>query len=107
MNEDREKELVDKLKALANPLRLRMIARLHAEPKNVYTLAKEMGLSYPLTHLHVKRLRKLELVEEVRRVEQAEGMPSQKFYSPGDFELVISPETILDLYRSSEDERDE
>ncbi len=97
--EGTEQELVDKLKALSNPIRLKMIASLNETPKNVYTLAKEMGLSYPLAYLHLKGLRKLDLVEEVREVEQAEGLPSKKFYAPTEFEIVLSPESIGRVFR--------
>ena len=101
MNGDMEK-LVEKLKALANPLRLRIIASLAKEPKNVYRVSKELGLSYPLTHLHVKRLKKLGFLEETKRIEQAEGMPSQKFYAPTEFIITVTPEIISKIVREEE-----
>lgn len=94
MNEAQQQEMVKILKALANTIRLRMIASLHEEPKNIYALAKELGLSYPLAHIHLKGLRKLGLVKEVREVQQAEGLPSIKFYAPSNFELILTPENI-------------
>lgn len=102
MNEGHQQEMVKILKALANPIRLRMIASLQEEPKNVYALAKELGLSYPLAHIHLKGLRRLGLVKEVREVQQAEGLPSVKFYAPSDFELILTPESIQKKFHLSE-----
>lgn len=108
MNEDQQQEMVKILKALANPVRLRMIASLHEEPKNVYALSKELGLSYPLAHLHLKGLRKLGLVKEVRTVKQAEGMPSIKYYAPSDFELILTPRSIREVFLNKRgDEKDD
>lgn len=98
MNEAQQ-EMVKILKALANPIRLRMIASLHEEPKNIYALAKELGLSYPLAHIHLKGLRKLGLVREVREVQQVGGLPSVKFYSPSDFELTLTPASIQEKFQ--------
>jgi len=100
LNEAQQQEMVKVLKALANPIRLRMIASLQGEPKNAYALAKELRISYPLAHLHLKGLRKLGLVREVREVRRAEGMPSIKYYAPSDFELVLTPERIREVFRN-------
>ncbi len=98
MNEDQQQEMVKVLKALANPIRLKMIAILHEEPKNVYALSKELGLSYPLAYLHLKGLRKMGLVRVVRTVKQAEGMPSVRYYAPSDFELILTPRKIWEVF---------
>lgn len=86
------------MKALANPIRLKMIASLSEGPKHLYALAKELGLSYPLAHLHLKALRKLELVREVREKRRVEGLPSVKYYAPSDFRLILSPERIREVW---------
>jgi len=52
-------KLVKTLKALAYPLRFKMIAKLAEEPQHAYALAKNLGISYPLAHLHLKGLKKL------------------------------------------------
>lgn len=98
MSEDRQQQLVKTLKALANPVRLRIIASLAEEPKHAYALAKELGLSYPLTHLHLKGLRKIGLVEEIRQEIRAEGLPTVKTYAPAAFELVLTPEEIREVF---------
>lgn len=96
--------MVKVLKALANPIRLRMIALLHKEPKNIYALAKEMGLPYPLAHLHLKGLKKLGLVKEVKTEQKVKGLPSVKYYAPSEFQLVLTPESIRKLYTEKEEE---
>lgn len=95
MSEDGLQTLVKTLKALSNPIRLRIIASLAEEPKHAYALAKEMGLSYPLTHLHLKGLRKLGLIREIEQDKRTEGRPTRT-YAPVEFELHLTPEKIRD-----------
>ena len=90
------REMTKVLKALANPTRLRMIALISEEPKNIYALAKELNLPYPLAHLHLGALKKLGLVKEVREERKVEGMPSVKYYAPSNFHLVLTPQSIRD-----------
>jgi ArsR family transcriptional regulator len=90
--------MVKILKALANPIRLKMIASLYEEPKHLYALAKELGLPYPLAHLHLKGLKKLDLVKEIREERKVKGLPTKKYYAPSDFELVLTPKNIWDIY---------
>lgn len=104
MGDDRQQQLVKTLKALANPVRLRMIASLAEEPKHTYILAKELGLSYPLAYLHLKGLRKIGLVEEIRQEMMAEGLPTKKTYAPTEFELVLTPENIHDVFMGKKEE---
>ncbi|MCD6263040.1 winged helix-turn-helix transcriptional regulator [Candidatus Bathyarchaeota archaeon] len=106
MNDRRREKLVKVLKALANPIRLRMIASLYEEPKHVYALAKELGIPYPLAYLHLKGLRKLGLVKEVREEERVGGMPTVKYYAPSEFEFVLSPKSIWDVFSGKGGEED-
>ena len=98
LNEDQRQSLVKTLKTLANPIRLKMIASIYDEPKHVYALSKELGISYPLAHLHLKNLRRLGLVREVKEVERVKGMPTVKYYAPSDFELILTPKSIRDIF---------
>src|SRR6266702_1054824 len=51
------------LAALANPHRLRIVATLHAGGRNyVSRLAREIGISRPLLHLHLQKLEDAGLV---------------------------------------------
>jgi DNA-binding transcriptional ArsR family regulator len=99
LNEDEGKEMVKILKALANPVRLRMIGSLHEKPKNVYALAKELNLPYPLAYLHLDGLKKLGLVKEIRAEKKVEGLPPVKYYAPSDFKFVVTPESIQRLFK--------
>jgi len=102
LNELENKEMVKVLKALSNPVRLKMIASLNSKPKNVYALAKELGLPYPLAYLHLSGLKKLGLVKEVREEKKVEGLPSVKYYAPSDFRLVLTPRDIQKIFGSKE-----
>lgn len=104
MSEDRQQELVKTLKALSNPTRLKIIASLTNEPKHAYALAKELGLSYPLTHLHLKGLRKINLVKQIRQELRAEGLPTKKIYAPAEFELILTPEKIRDVFKGKKED---
>lgn len=100
MGEDRQELLLKTLKALANPTRLKIIASLAEEPKHAYALSKELGLSYPLTYLHLKGLRKMGLVVEVKEEKRAAGLPTVKTYAPVEFKLVLTPEYIREVYQN-------
>lgn len=104
MSDDQRERLVKTLKALANPIRLKMIVSLAEEPKHTYALAKELGLSYPLAHLHLKGLRKMELVEEIEEEQRAEGLPTVKTYAPAQFKLVLTPESIRDMFAGKKED---
>jgi len=106
LNENIDSQTMVKiLKALANPIRLKMIALLHKEPKNVYALAKEMELPYPLAHLHLNGLKKLGLVKEVKTEQKAKGLPTIKYYAPSEFTFILTPENIRKLYVKNKGER--
>ena len=49
-------DLVQMLAALANPTRLRIVARLAGGRDYVSHLAREIGISRPLLHMHLQRL---------------------------------------------------
>ena len=49
-------DLVAMLAALANPLRLRILAKLAGRRDYVSHLAREIGISRPLLHMHLQRL---------------------------------------------------
>ncbi|MDH7563476.1 MAG: winged helix-turn-helix domain-containing protein [Candidatus Bathyarchaeota archaeon] len=103
MNETQSQEMVKTLKALANPVRLKMIASLGENPKNLYALAKELSLPYPLAYLHLDGLKKRGLVKEVREEKKVEGLPSVKYYAPADFKLVLTPSIIKKLFQTKKE----
>jgi ArsR family transcriptional regulator len=105
LNEVESEELVRVLKALSNPIRLKMIASLNSEPKNIYALAKELGLPYPLAHLHLNGLKKLGLVREIREEKKVEGLPTVKYYSPSEFRFVLTPQNIENVYGKKKEDK--
>ena len=59
-------DLVEMLAALANPIRLRIIAQLTSGRDYVSHLAREIGISRPLLHMHLQRLEVALLRRELR-----------------------------------------
>jgi len=94
--------LVKTIKALSNPLRLKIIANLSEEPQHAYALAKNLGVSYPLAHLHLKGLKKMGLIKEIKNEARSEELPAVKTYVPTNFELIITPQMIHDIVYSKE-----
>ncbi len=58
------------LRALAHPVRLRMLAGLTRRACNVSQLWRRLGISQPLASQHLRRLRRAGLVRGERRGQQ-------------------------------------
>jgi ArsR family transcriptional regulator len=82
-------ELVEVLAALANPLRLRIVARLAGGRDYVSHLARELGVSRPLLHMHLQRLESAGLV--VGHLELSEDGKAMKYFELADFDLHLTP----------------
>ncbi len=89
------------MKALGNRTRLYMLYLLSREPMSIYELSKRLGLSYPLTFLHLKQLKKAGLIKEVAEMEKHGPLPT-KLYSATEFSLKIDKELIRGLFREVE-----
>jgi DNA-binding transcriptional ArsR family regulator len=87
-------ELVDMLAALANPLRLRIVARLAGGRDYVSHLARELGVSRPLMHLHLQRLEAAGLIRG--HLELSEDGKAMKFYELTDFDLHLSASALAE-----------
>ncbi|MFY1653827.1 ArsR/SmtB family transcription factor [Solwaraspora sp. WMMB762] len=85
-------DLVEKLAALANPLRLRIIGRLAAGRDYVSHLSREIGISRPLLHMHLQRLEAAGLI--VGSLELSEDGKAMKYYEVADFTLHLTPSTL-------------
>jgi ArsR family transcriptional regulator len=81
-------ELVEMLAALANPLRLRIVARLAGGRDYVSHLAREIGISRPLLHMHLQRLEAAGLI--VGSLELSEDGKAMKYYEVADFDLHLT-----------------
>ena len=55
-------QLLGMVAALANPIRLRILAQLAERRDYVSHLAREIGISRPLLHMHLQRLEAVGLV---------------------------------------------
>jgi ArsR family transcriptional regulator len=87
-------DLVGMLAALANPIRLRIIARLARGRDYVSHLAREIGISRPLLHMHLQRLEAAGLI--VGHLELSEDGKAMKFYQVTDLDLRLTPATLAE-----------
>ncbi|MCR6629236.1 MAG: helix-turn-helix domain-containing protein [Magnetospirillum sp.] len=91
--------LVDVLTALANPHRLRILEALHANGRTyVSQLAREIGISRPLLHLHLRKLEDAGLVTS--QLELSEDGKSLNFFQVAPFDVVLTPSTVANAARS-------
>src|SRR4051794_5022962 len=92
-------DLVEMLAALANPLRLRIVATLAGGRDYVSHLARVIGISRPLLHMHLQRLEAVGLV--VGHLELSEDGKAMKFFEVADFDLHLTasslPSAVQDL----------
>jgi ArsR family transcriptional regulator len=87
-------DLVRVLAALASPLRLRIVATLAAGRDYVSHLAREIGVSRPLLHLHLQRLEAAGLI--VGSLELSEDGKAMKYYQLTDFDLHLTASTLAE-----------
>jgi DNA-binding transcriptional ArsR family regulator len=87
-------DLVEMLAALANPIRLRIIARLAGGRDYVSHLAREIGVSRPLLHMHLRRLEAAGLI--VGHLELSEDGKAMKFYQVADLDLHLTAATVAE-----------
>ena len=85
-------DLVEMLAALANPIRLRILATLVGGRDYVSHLAREIGISRPLLHMHLQRLEAAGLV--VGTLELSDDGKAMKFFEVADLDLPLTPQSI-------------
>jgi predicted transcriptional regulator len=98
-------ELLKVLAALGNPHRMRIIAALAAERNYVSRLAREIGMSRPLLHMHLQRLEAAGLV--VGSLELSEDGKAMKFFEVTPFLYELTPGTIADAARTLSGQRED
>jgi DNA-binding transcriptional ArsR family regulator len=87
------------LAALANPHRLRVIAALATSGRNyVSQLARDVGISRPLLHLHLQKLEEAGLVTS--KLELSPDGKALNFFEVADFDLALNPVAIAEAARS-------
>jgi DNA-binding transcriptional ArsR family regulator len=86
--------------AVANPLRLRVVAELSGGRVHVSELARRLGISRPLLYMHLDRLEKAGLV--TGQLELSEDGKAMKYYDLAPFELRLDAQSITHAVRTSE-----
>lgn len=94
-------ELLEALAALANPHRLRIVAALAGGREYVSRLAREIGMSRPLLHMHLRRLEAAGLVSGT--LELSEEGKAMKYYEVTPFAITVSPAAIAAAAESLSD----
>ena len=87
-------ELVAMLAALGSPVRLRIVAQLAGRRDYVSHLAREIGISRPLLHMHLQKLEAAGLV--VGSLELSEDGKAMKYYEVADFDLHLSAAALAE-----------
>lgn len=91
--------MLEMLAALANPHRLRIMEALHANGRTyVSQLAREIGISRPLLHLHLRKLEEAGLVTS--QLEVSSDGKALNFFEVAAFDVALNPSVIADAARS-------
>jgi DNA-binding transcriptional ArsR family regulator len=87
------------LAALANPHRLRVVAALAGGGRAyVSQLAREIGISRPLLHLHLQKLEEAGLVSS--RLELSADGKALNYYEVRNFAFPLTPSAIAEAVKS-------
>ena len=92
-------QLLAMLAALANPHRLRIIAALTSGGRNyVSQLARELGISRPLLHLHLQKLQDAGLVTS--QLELSQDGKALNYFEVRRFDFALTPAAIAAAAKS-------
>lgn len=85
--------------ALANPHRLRILARLRERgPDYVSQLARDIGLSRPLLILHLRKLEEAGLVSH--RLELSADGKALNYFTLREFAFEITPDRVVEAAKT-------
>lgn len=87
-------DLMAMLAALANPIRMRIVAELAGGRNYVSRLARELGISRPLLHMHLQRLEAAGVV--VGSLELSDDGKAMKFFEVTDFEVHLTAAALAE-----------
>ena len=82
------------LAALANPTRLRIVAVLAGGRDYVSHLAREIGISRPLLHMHLQKLEEAGLI--VGSLELSADGKAMKYFEVADFDLQLNAAALME-----------
>ena len=92
-------QLLAMLAALANPHRLRIVAALTTDGRNyVSQLARELGISRPLLHLHLQKLQEAGLVTS--RLELSSDGKALNYFEVAKFDFELTPAAVAAAAKS-------
>src|SRR5882672_7107737 len=92
-------QLLAMLTALANPHRLRIIAVLTSGGRNyISQIAREIGISRPLLHLHLQKLEDAGLV--TGRLELSRDGKALNYFEVNNFGFELTPAAIAEAAKS-------
>jgi predicted transcriptional regulator len=95
-------QLLATLAALANPHRLRIVASLTRDGRNyVSQLARELGISRPLLHLHLQKLEAAGLVTS--KLELSDDGKALNYFDVVKFDFELTPAAIAHAAKSLTD----
>ncbi len=87
------------LSALASPHRLRVLAALERGGRNyISSLARDIGISRPLLHLHLQKLQDAGLVTS--QLELSSDGKALNFFEVTDFALQLTPAVIAEASKT-------
>lgn len=87
------------LAALASPHRLRIVAALASGGRNyVSQLAREIGMSRPLLHLHLQKLQEAGLVTS--RLELSADGKALNYFEVVPFDVGLTPAVIVEAVKT-------
>ena len=91
--------LLATLAALANPHRMRVVAALAGGGRNyVSRLAREIGISRPLLHLHLQKLEEAGLVTS--KLELSQDGKALNYFEVTDFAFHLTPAAVADAAKT-------
>jgi predicted transcriptional regulator len=92
-------QLLRILTALASPHRLRIVAALKTDGRNyVSQLAREVGLSRPLLHLHLQKLEEAGLVAS--KLELSKDGKALNYFEVAEFAVDLTPAAVVEAAKT-------
>jgi DNA-binding transcriptional ArsR family regulator len=92
-------QLLAILAALANPHRMRVVAALAVGGRNyVSQLARELGISRPLLHLHLQKLEDAGLLTS--KLELSQDGKALNYFEVTEFAFQLTPAAVADAAKT-------
>lgn len=88
-------DMVEVLAALANPHRLRMLGLLESGRNYVSQIARDVGLSRPLVHMHLQKLEAAGLIEG--NLEVSDDGKAMKYFEITPFSIRLTPRSVAEI----------